>query len=323
MRILGFSRHVLLSCVVSAILAGCGGSQPPIGAPGAMPQTTANAAHVARHGSWMLPEAKYEDLLYVTDYSDVLVFSYPQGKQVGDLKHFYSSVGDCVDSKGDVFITSLKPEATYEYAHGGTKRIATLPSKKAGAVGCSISPTTGDLAVSGWSSYVDIYKGAKGRPISIQDADMWVGQWCAYDNKGDLFFNGLRNSKGKLRLSELPSGSSHFIRIEPDAYVYQEGGIYWHDGYLTAVSSDKSKAAIAQFQVMGRKAHEVGLTPLDKPAFIVLGYFIDGKTIVAPNFAKDEQDSVLLYNCPAGGQPTESIRVVSPRGVVISRAAQQ
>jgi hypothetical protein len=306
-----------------AILAGCGGSQPPIGAPGAMLQPSASEARVERDGSWMLPEAKNEDLLYVTDYSDVLVFSYPEGKQVGELKHFYSSVGDCVDSKGDVFVTSLKPEATYEYAHAGTKRIASLPSKKAGDVGCSISPTTGDLAVSGWSSYVDIYKGAKGKPISIRDADMWLGQWCAYDDKGDLFFNGLKNTKGRLRLSELPSGSSHFIDINPDAYVYQEGGMFWHGGYLTTVSSDKSKAAIAQFQVMGRKAHKVGLTPLDKPAFIVLGYFIDGKTIVVPNFAKDGQDSVLLYNYPAGGQPTETIRVGAPRGVVISRAAQR
>jgi len=34
-------HHALMSCMAAAMLAGCGGSQPPIGAPGAMPQTIA------------------------------------------------------------------------------------------------------------------------------------------------------------------------------------------------------------------------------------------------------------------------------------------
>jgi len=47
MRIRGF-RYVLSSCVAAALLAGCGGSQPPIGAPGAMPQSAAIAAPADR-----------------------------------------------------------------------------------------------------------------------------------------------------------------------------------------------------------------------------------------------------------------------------------
>jgi hypothetical protein len=38
-------------CVAAALLARCGGSQPPIGAPGAMPQTSAIAVHAERGGS--------------------------------------------------------------------------------------------------------------------------------------------------------------------------------------------------------------------------------------------------------------------------------
>jgi hypothetical protein len=37
MKSLEFSRYALTVGVVAALLAGCGGSQPPIGAPGAMP----------------------------------------------------------------------------------------------------------------------------------------------------------------------------------------------------------------------------------------------------------------------------------------------
>ena len=38
MQISLFTRYAL-SCVAAAMLAGCGGSQPPIGAPGAMPES--------------------------------------------------------------------------------------------------------------------------------------------------------------------------------------------------------------------------------------------------------------------------------------------
>ena len=58
----------MLSIVAAALLAGCGGSQPPIGAPGAMPQSQAIASHAARGKSWMLPEAAPTELLYVADY---------------------------------------------------------------------------------------------------------------------------------------------------------------------------------------------------------------------------------------------------------------
>jgi hypothetical protein len=39
MKNLDFGRYVLGGFAVAAMLAGCGGSQPPIGAMGAMPQS--------------------------------------------------------------------------------------------------------------------------------------------------------------------------------------------------------------------------------------------------------------------------------------------
>jgi hypothetical protein len=56
-------RYALASYAAIAMLAGCGGSQLPIAAPGAMPQSRAIAARADRSGSWMLPEAKGENLL--------------------------------------------------------------------------------------------------------------------------------------------------------------------------------------------------------------------------------------------------------------------
>ena len=52
--------RALSICAVAALLAGCSGSQPPIGATGAMPQTSAVATHADRGKSWMLPGTSSE-----------------------------------------------------------------------------------------------------------------------------------------------------------------------------------------------------------------------------------------------------------------------
>jgi len=48
MKSLDLSRFALSMGVAAALLAACGGSQPPIGAPGTMPQSAAIAQHAAR-----------------------------------------------------------------------------------------------------------------------------------------------------------------------------------------------------------------------------------------------------------------------------------
>ena len=115
MKSLGLSRYALAMGAASVLLAGCGGSQPPVGVPGAMPQTLAIATHAAHGKSWMLPEAKNQDLLYVsTDNSGVYVYAYPSGKIEGILyEGFASPQGICVDKNGDVFITDAEAEGRY------------------------------------------------------------------------------------------------------------------------------------------------------------------------------------------------------------------
>ena len=140
-----FGRYALSSCVAAAMLAGCGGLHPPIGAPGAMPQTPAIAAHADRGGSWMLPEAKSEDLLYASGgCGGVCVLSYPDGKLVGTLSISGELGGNCSDAAGNVFITD--DYQVLEYSHGGTSPIATLSVPGTMAQACAIDSVTGNLA---------------------------------------------------------------------------------------------------------------------------------------------------------------------------------
>jgi hypothetical protein len=61
--------------------AGCAGSQPPIGASGAVALTSALATRTARGKSWMEPNTSSRDLIYATGgCGGVCVLSYPAGK---------------------------------------------------------------------------------------------------------------------------------------------------------------------------------------------------------------------------------------------------
>jgi hypothetical protein len=317
------SRHII-SIGAAAAFVGCGGSQAPIGAPGAMPQSPAIASRAERRGSWMLPEALSEALLYVTNYSTVLVYSYPTGKLVGELKGFVSASGACVDSKGNVFITNFKPVTVYEYPHGGTKRIASFPTKKAGTFGCAINPINEDLAISGQTSYLEIYRGAKGTPVVLRDKNMFFGEFCTYDNAGNLFFSGTRREPFEhLQLSELRAGTKTFINIKPNVRYEPDTAILWNGKYLTALTfvpwTRHGTATIVQYSTSGSRATKVGSTPLNAPERAIVQYFIKGSAVVVPN---DATRQVLFYDYPGGGDPYRTLtkKVTTPRGVVISIA---
>ena len=85
MRVLDFSRSIVGICAAAAMLAGCGGSQPPIGTPGAMPQSQAIATHGEHGRSWMLPSTAGEELTdaisaHRSAYRQLFVFGTPSGK---------------------------------------------------------------------------------------------------------------------------------------------------------------------------------------------------------------------------------------------------
>jgi len=166
MKNLDLSRYVL-NCAAVALLSGCGGSPSAIGALGAIPQSRAISTHADRGRSWMLPEAKSEDLLYIANHEMLTVYSYPSAKLVGILRPHLNPVPltECSDKAGDVFVTDL--DDVYVWVHGRIKPLRTLTFYGASAVACSSDPTTGNLAVTyqmGSTAYVAVYKKAKGTP---------------------------------------------------------------------------------------------------------------------------------------------------------------
>jgi hypothetical protein len=330
MRIWDFSRSAFGSCVAAAMLAGCGGSQPPIGAPGAMAQTAALQGQAAQRndsGSWMAPDAASQDLLYVSDTHTVTVYSYPKGKLEGTIRFGYLPGGQCVDSKGNVFITDTDTGQIFEYAHGGKKPVAVLKSPADDPLGCSIDPITGDLAVSslgfGNDGAVGVYKGAKGSPKLYKNSAFHMYYFCGYDSSGNLFVDGQNGSSGAFEFAELAKGERKLKSVILNQSIESPGGVQW-DGKYVAVG-DQSTPVVYQFNISGGVGSEVGSTSLGgSDVTVVLQYFIFGSRLIAPNQCnvKSCYGNVLYYPYPSGGTATKTITkgVRFPRGVVVSKA---
>lgn len=290
MKVNLFASYVFSSCVAAAMLAGCDGSQPPIGGTGAMPKGAAVAAHADRGKSWMLPRAKSEDLLYISDISTdtVLVYSYKTRAQLGQLTGFGEPYGQCVDASGDVWITDVADRVVDEYAHGSSTPLRQLSASLGEPVGCSVSPN-GDLAVSSDSSLqspknhalpfssqsgVLVYKSASGSPTLYTNADCDDPASPGYDDKGNLYVQGeefLSYSNVKGNVCELVAGGPTlgvipFLRRNGKKPVgpIGDGSIMWDGEYLMlTLALDQARLVEAKELSNGSLQAVRSMTPLD------------------------------------------------------------
>ncbi len=317
------------------MLAGCGTSQPPIGAPGAMPQTTAIATQADRGTSWMLPEAKRERLVYVAnDNNTITVYSYKSGNLVGtiDTPNEYIP-GLCADAKGNVYAPFFTSSTIVEYPHGALTPKRTL-SDPGRPWDCAIDPTTGDLAVTNGGNEatgsVVVYKDAKGTPAEYTDGGsdpIWGFFYCTYDDEGNLFADGVTGggSQYSASLAELPSGGTGLnnISLVHDGPYDLPGGLQWDGKYITYALYSNDE--IFQLTVSNGKSSQSGETNLNQAS--VSQYWITPKnaerhqTVIGVG-GSYENPSIEYWDYPAGGSPIAAITngVSGPQGVVVSPA---
>jgi hypothetical protein len=326
-------------CFGVALLAGCSAAQSAFMPAGATAQTSSlrlpwlAAPMFARpdeRRSWMTPEAKKRDLLYVSDDMtyDVYVFTYPKGKLVGMLTGFSAPGGLCADSRGDVFVPNVFRSTIEEFSHGGTKPIATLgEAPHSFPNSCDVSRTNGDLAVGDNASGIDgegpggiaIFRDAAGTP-SIHRA-MYHPYSCGYDSAGNLFVDGEAAGFQNFQFGELPASGKRYRKIALNHMISLAGGVVSYGN--TVAVGDVNNAVIYQFSVSGSKGTRVGTTMLSGSS-IVWEFKIDGPKVVVPNyvFYKQNSSDVLSYEYPAGGPAVKAFgagAVVDPVGAAVSR----
>jgi len=278
--------------------------------------------------SWMAPDAKTKDLVYVSDYNAniVYVLSYPQLTLEGEIKgEGLTPIGLCTDAKQNVWVAYSFTELLREYAHGGTSPIATLYMKTAGSPnGCSVDPSTGDLAVTvlGYSSDGDvaIFKRAQGTPkIYTYSGGAFYAQFCGYDDKGNLFVDAsVRTSGFSFLFAELPKGGSALQKIVlTGGRVYFPGQVQWDGKYVTVTDQyyqNQDQPGI--YRTTGAGGEIVGSTSLDAVGRVAQ-LWIEGATVVVPN---QTQASVELFKYPGGGLVQSVGGFDRPIGATVSLA---
>jgi hypothetical protein len=294
----------------SALFAGCGGSQPPIIGQGATLQSSASATHAQRGGSWMLPEAKREDLLYVSASDGRLyVYSYPKHKLVGKISGLEPHVqGECVDTTGHIFVTAQSASGLtgtiYEFRRGGTKPIASLVDPGA-PDDCSFDPTTGNLAVANPfdtsnpsdAGDVAVYTAAQGTPTIYSDPAIPSIKFCGYDNEGSLFVD---DSNGDV--AELAKGYSSFTDISIEGLTQDTTWIQWDGDYVTITVQDLKNGieTVNRIAVKGSSGDIVDSINLHGDKRFIGQNWIFGNVIAALD---DNSNRIGFWKYPKGGVP--------------------
>jgi hypothetical protein len=319
----GVARLGSLVLLASVVLVGCG-------SPFALRQAQGdNAAFAA--GSWVLPEAKGEDLLYVTDAQDnyAYMIALPSGKLVGKLTGFDQPTGDCADSQGNVFIVDSQNSEIREYKHGSKSAFNVLNDRPWIPIGCSVDPITGNLGVANCcgehpAGNLAIYRKAMGAPKYYQYPGMETYWYCAYDGHGNLFVDGTAYGSYNFRLLEILRGRRQLtsMTLSPGITGDVSLPLLWDGSFLAIASPDSG--AIYRFAISGNRGVRVHTTKLDDSSGVYGPFWIlsSGKqrTLYAP-IVNNSIPSVGVYGYPTGGKPKQDLYdVVAPFGATVSVA---
>jgi hypothetical protein len=268
MRVSGFDRYALTSCVAVAMLAGCGGGSAV--APSA---ATLNATHAGRtlfvNGrpltaerlsplptyATIVPEAhaKSKTFEYVfNDYeSYASIFDYPKStKEIGEI------AGD--GGQGCTNVLYGYGKKTFWNIGGDTqiteyrvpkKPIRTLSDSVGPPTSCAMD-TSGDLAVGIFNSYLVIFKNASGSG-TVYTTPLQAEFFDGYDPAGNLFADG-QAANDAFELVELPKGSTKAVTIKTSNSPLFPGSVQWDGTYLTVFDQDTSETY--QYTVSGTTA---------------------------------------------------------------------
>jgi hypothetical protein len=287
-----------------------------------------------RGPSWMLPEAKSETLLYVSDlYNNLVdVYSYPNLKVVGQLKtDMLSPDGLCTDKKGDVFVVNNTPndDDVLEFAHGGTTPIQTLSDPAQVAVSCSVDPVTGNLAVTNIENIsegpgsISIYTGATGYPMMYSAPNIGSYYYCGYDDKGNLYIDGFSGgiSEGSFEFAEMPKGKATFNSIAlKGATINFPGNIFYDGKYVDVADQDEARNGYiitsAIYRTTGSGGKVVSGDILQN-SDDVTAYLVDGTSLLGTNFYGT---TVGFWKYPKSKKETNTITGFSgPIGIALSK----
>jgi hypothetical protein len=219
----------------------------------------------------------------------------------------------CTDAGGNVYITSTLTPAVVEYAHGAASPSAIFyedPGKGAQPDGCSVDPTTGNLAVvNAVGNLVGIFSDPSDEGTYHTISGMSVARFCGYDDEGNLFIDGSRTPAGKgFVLAELPAGGKALKKIALDKRIESPGAVAWDGSYVTVAGIDAASSVLYRLRIHGGYATVVGTTPLGGEKTIAQSVIFDSKVIAPYAIKGDYRKQVGIWSYPRGGKVTQRVQ---------------
>jgi hypothetical protein len=301
-------RRALCGCALAATLSGCGFVAS---------QSVTPAVRIGSAASAVRPQSAGKDLLYISDpgANDVAIYTYPGADLVTKFTGFGSVAGVCADKAGDVFVVD-EAGPVQMFAHGGTTPIRKLPTGAPyyAPYGCSVNPSTGDLAVTQLSSYsyaaIAVYRGAKGKPTLYKDKEIDVTWFCTYDGSGNLFADAW-DRYGNTILVELPKGAKTFKTFKLGEKFDKPGGVQW-DGKYVAVGN-YGAGVVYRLTETGHLVQTVTL----KRGANVEQFWIAGSTLIGP--MAQGSANAAFWHYPTGASSYKAVTGLTwPFGATIS-----
>jgi hypothetical protein len=342
---------------MAALLAACngGGSSSPAPTTGSLnlpgrsalaltvPRYVERPVHADRGRSWMnpLPDSRAA-LLYVSDQAtnDVYVYKYPGPTAEGTLTGFDEPYGQCVDTKGNVFVANFGSGTVVKYARGGTSPITTY-SPGGTPIGCSID-RKGDVAITSFDpGEVTVYPNGTGSGVTYSNSSCEFLWTMGYDKHRNLI--GVGESTG-FNVCEVAVGAGTMTVDSFTGTIGFGGGTMWDGKYIAVGDQEASgefQTGIYQSTLSGTTVTEHTDTILtatcynnyadvvqpfivgtkNTPANKHQGTIVVGSNLWCPDGGSGGQVECWIY--PTGGNPDSSLGSppAEPYGQAVSLSA--
>jgi sugar lactone lactonase YvrE len=226
---LNFDRALGL-CIATALIAGCGGAQPPLVASGLPQGVPQRRAIVQAQGVGQTYKAS-GPLLYVASADEGITPLAIYKANANDPKPFatiskdISSSGDCIDGDGTLYVTNYSGSESWvsEYALGDTKPVRVITKGINTPAYCAID-APGNLWVTniGLDDVAEFLKGST-TPHATITKGLTYPVGIAIDHAGNLYVGNNMRGYGQSNIEVYAPGSESPSRTITDAITWPVG----------------------------------------------------------------------------------------------------
>ncbi|MBV9233141.1 MAG: hypothetical protein JO030_03795 [Candidatus Eremiobacteraeota bacterium] len=185
--------------------------------------------------SWISPDAKTAGaLLFESDPAsgDVDIFSLPDLAHKGRLTGFSAPLGECSDSRGDVWVVNFGLHELDEFSHGGAP-LGKITSPTYYLWSCAVSPRDGTIAITilnrphSRPGEVLLYSSPSAKPRILRNPEQAYDFFAAFDPSGTLWVDG-SDVLGHFILSKCGGKKCATMNLTGGS-IFSAGAVVWDD----------------------------------------------------------------------------------------------